>query len=178
MNEARDQKWDILRKTIYKISDQLDPDRIGTGGIAELRRLAFTSQSSTFWHVYFTLVPEELRTQNQRTSNRLDEGWKTIIQAMAELAPRPHNSEMKLGQALVASEYSEHRFIRFVRSEGNELRREVRIAAHWIASNGKKADCIEVARLILVDAGMRGIGTRDWIVNDLARKYFGQTTTH
>src|SRR3546814_18572629 len=68
---------DALNRTVAVISSQLDPDRIGTGPLAELRRMEPLSGvlPPAFWRLLFTAVPPDW----QGESVMHERGWALLI---------------------------------------------------------------------------------------------------
>jgi hypothetical protein len=167
-----------LGSVIGAISLQLDPERIGTGMLAEMRRMAWDEFPPAYWHFALRHIPEEWRTFNGTPSQGLDQAWASVLRAMAEGAPNPNQFTYGFGTALAETRYAEPRFVRLLRADGENLVREVRVAAGWLSRAGVKANWTDPAALILARIGhLRRAGDAwlpepDATVHSLARDYF------
>jgi hypothetical protein len=172
-----------LGSVIGTISPRLDPDRVGTGTLAELRRMAWGEFPAAYWHFTLRHIPEPWRTSNGKPSDRLDQAWAAILCAMAEGAPNPNAFARKFGAALGETGYAEPRFVRLLRADSQDLAREVRMAGVWLARAGVKANWVEPAGLILGRIGHLRKVEDAWIdapqtiVHGLARDYFRAQST-
>lgn len=163
-----------LGSAIGRVSRALRPERIGAGVLAELRRMNWREFPPGFWRFYLEHAPIEWREPAGRPVDRIDLAWAGVLRAMAEAAPDPHDADSRFGAALAESGYAEMRFIRYLRADGEELARETRIAAAWLARNGRRANWREPAELILGRIGRLGRDVRrpDCVAHRLARDYF------
>ena len=170
---------DPLAKAVGRLDFALTREdgrvRIGAGELAALRRMApwRPDLPPAFWRALFAHVPEELRRGDAR-----ERAWAVVINAMARLAPEPHNPRAPLGAALSGSDaghdaYSEPRFVRLLRAEGEDFVRELGVACRWLAAKGRSVDCIDLARFVLVRLAERRPSDRDETnTRRLARRYF------
>lgn len=167
-----------IGRVVATISHALDAERIGTGRLAELRRMVWREFPPSFWDFYLGNVPVEWREPDGRDDDRTDLAWAALIRAMAEAAPDPHRYDGAgtFGAALAETGYTEARFVRFLRAEEEDLARETRIAAAWLAGAGRKANWREPAELILGRIGRLARGPKirrpDTVTHRLARDYF------
>ena len=161
-----------LGQVIAALSRQLNPKMIGTGTLAELRRITGNVLPPAFWKRYLTDVPPEWREPGGQPNARIDQGWAALIRAMVEMAPNPHSFDQPFGAALAGTDYSEYRFIRLLRAEGEELSRELRVSGAWLARANLKANWEQPAHLLLGQA-WRGFDVRSpSIRHHMARDYF------
>ena len=144
-----------LGQVIAALSRQLNAERIGTGSLAELRRITDDNLPPAFWKQYLTNVPPEWRELDGHVNARVDRAWAAIVRAMAEMAPNPHSFDRPFGEALAATKYSELRFVRLLRAEGEDLARELRVAGAWLARAGVKANWEQPAHLMLRHLGLK-----------------------
>lgn len=159
-----------LGHVIATLSRQLDAERIGTGALAELRRMAGNDLPPAFWRRYLRDVPLEWREPRGHVDVRIDRAWAGIMRAMVEMAPHPHSCAQPFGEALADTRYSEDRFVRLLRAEGNELARELRVAGAWLARAVIKANWEQPAHLLLRDLGLN---VKNQISShQMARDYF------
>ena len=162
-----------LGKVIGAISAHLDPDRTGTGQVAGLRRMGWNEFPSAFWHFYFDNIPSEWRESDGRPFHKLDLAWATIFRAMAEVGSNSHSYGSGFGAALAETSYSEDRFVRLLRAVDEDLARELRTAATWLARAGRSANWQEPSELVLGRIGGVGRVRRPSIIaHRLARDYF------
>lgn len=177
--EAPPSARDAISRAAFEIAIRLDPDRIGTGMLAELRRMEPMSGvlPSAFWRLLFETVPADL--QGEEILH--DRGWALLINTMALMAPRPHVVGMRPGTALAESGYAEKRLTRLLRAEGAGLEKELRAAATWLANSGAKVDCRTLARFVLARSGgfPRRFGLdADAEAHAFARDYFRAVVIH
>lgn len=169
---------DPLARAIGRLDFALTPQdgrvRIGAGELAALRRMApwRPDPPPAFWRALFAHVPEELRRGAAR-----ERAWAVVINAMARLAPEPHNHHAPLGAVLAGSDdgrgaYSEPRFVRLLRAEGEDFVRELGVACRWLAARGRSVDCIDLARFVLTRLAERPSDRDENNTRRLARRYF------
>ena len=168
---------EFIGRVVGKVSHALDADRIGAGRLAEMRRMAWREFPPGFWEFYFSHVPAQWRQRaGAGDDDRVDLAWAALLRAMAEAAPNPHANDTAFGAALADTGYAEARFVRFLRADGEDLAREARTAAVWLAGKGRKANWREPAELILNRIGPFGSDRRtrpsDVVTHRLARDYF------
>ena len=167
---------EFIGRVVGKVSHALDADRIGAGRLAGIRRMAWREFPPGFWEFYFKHVPAQWRQPAGDDNDRVDLAWAALLRAMAEAAPNPHANDTAFGAALADTGYAETRFVRFLRADGEDLAREARTAAVWLAGKGRKANWREPAELILNRIGRfgsyGGIRRSDNVTNRLARDYF------
>ena len=160
-----------LDQVVAGLSRRLDAARIGTGDLAELRRMSASDFPPAFWRFYLEAVPRDLREPGGRPDYRLDRAWAALIRAMAEMAPNPLDFQVSFGRALASVGYSEHRFVRLLRAEGGDLARELRVAARRLALGGAgRANWMAPAHLLL--AGLVPCPKRESVTHGLARDFF------
>ena len=162
-----------LGQVVAALSRNMNAEMIGTGALAELRRITGNVLPPAFWKRYLTDVPPEWREPGGKANARLDRAWAALTRAMVEMAPGPHSFDQSFGAALAGTDYSEYRFVRLLRAEGEELSRELRVAAAWLARANIKANWEEPAHLLLGDARC-GLDVRPpkSIRHHMARDYF------
>ena len=159
-----------LGQVIASLSRQLNAERIGTGALAELRRMTGNDLPPAFWKRYLQDVPMQLREPRGHVDARVDRAWAGLVRAMVEMAPNPHSFDRPFGAALAETDYSEDRFVRLLRADGDDLARELRVAGAWLSRSGVKADWERPAHLLF-----RGLGlnVKHQIASHrMARDYF------
>ena len=160
-----------LGQVIATLSRHLNAERIGTGALAELRRMTGDNLPPAYWNRYLHDVPMEWREPRGRVDPRVDWAWAGLMRAMVEMAPHPHSYAQPFGKALAEKGYSEDRFVRLLRAEGDGLARELRVAGAWLARAGVKANWEQPAHLLLRNLGLNvknHISSR----HQMARDYF------
>ena len=159
-----------LGQVIAALSRQLNAERIGAGRLAELRRITGDNLPPAFWKQYLVGVPVEWREPDGYVSAPVDRAWAALVRAMAEMAPNPHSFDQQFGAVLASTGYSEDRFVRLLRAEGEDLARELRVAGAWLAREGVKANWEQPAHLMLRHLGLK-VHHRD-AGHRMARDYF------
>lgn len=159
-----------LGQVIATLSRQLNAERIGAGALAELRRMTDNDLPPAFWKRYLLDVPAEWRERGGHVNVRIDQAWAALIRAMVEMAPNPHSFDQPFGAALADTGYSEGRFVRLLRAEGDDLARELRVAGAWLARAGVRANWEQPAHLLL--RGLRLNVNHQIAGHRMARDYF------
>ena len=167
-----------LGQVIARLSQRLDANRIGTGDLAALRHMTRTDLPPAFWKIYLTHVPEIWRQPEGRIDAGIDRAWAALVRAMVEMAPNPHAFRQPFGAALGESKYSEDRFVRLLRAEGENLARELRVAATWLVRAGIRATNWEQPAHLLLGNARRGWKVwPDGMRHKMAHHYFRATAT-
>ena len=146
---AADQEPIPLGRVLARIEANLAPTGVGAGPLAEIRRMTPPTLPPAFWRLYLSVVPREWREPTGSWNAQRDFAWAGLIRAMAEVAPISPVSTQSIGKALGTSGYSEARFVRLLRAEAENLSRELRVAARWLAIKGERADWLHPAKLLL-----------------------------
>lgn len=157
--------------TLLALVQFLDCERLGSGPLAALRRIApGTGLPPDFWRVLMSCVPDELRMGAQA-----ERAWALIINGIALMAPEPHRSNAWPGRVLAETGYSEPRLVRLLRAEGEELFHEARIAGLWLAARARPVDWVAFGRFLLsrLHPGFLAEANRARHTHDFARAYFG-----
>ncbi len=159
-----------MGQVIATLSWQLNAERIGTGALAELRRMTGNDLPPAFWRRYLQDVPVEWREPCGQVDVRVDRAWAGLVRAMVEMAPNPHLFDRPFGAALAETDYPEDRFVRLLRADGDDLARELRVAGAWLSRSSVKADWERPAHLLL---GGLGLNVNPPIASHrMARDYF------
>ena len=138
-----------LGRTLGHLAAQLAPERIGPGALAEIRRMTTSSPPPAFWRLYLSVVPSSLRDTETFPNDGRVIAWARLIRAMAESGGPASGPLPRFGAALARTGYSEARFVRLSRAAGDELGRELRLAARWLATKGSRAAWRLPAQLLL-----------------------------
>ena len=162
-----------LGSVVAALSRRLHAQVIGAGALAELRRITGDDLPPAFWKRYLTDVPAEWREPKGHVDPRVDQAWAGLLRAMVEMAPNPHSFERPFGESLADTDYSEHRFVRLLRAEGNDLAREIRVAGAWLAHAGVSSANWEQPAHLLLGRPWLGLRVRHTITSrQMARDYF------
>ena len=168
-SETDDADEPTLSEVVGRIAARLEG--LSTGEQAELRRISPDEPySPTLWRVLLECVPEYWteRTDDDEQA-RIERRWATLLMAMA-MNVGGHTYSHTLGEALAEHGWSEVRFVRLMRADGDTLVKQVRRLAQWMASKELNCDWTDVARLLLNQAG-------EWAEKhrrDIARDYYEQ----
>ncbi|MDR3518480.1 MAG: type I-E CRISPR-associated protein Cse2/CasB [Azospirillaceae bacterium] len=151
---------------VFALSQVLRKERLGTGPLAQLRRMdPLGVPPPAFWPLFFEVVDPEAKGEST------ERAWAIIVQAMAMMGPEAHQGGRRAGRALADSGYPEGRFVRLLRGSGEALATEVRTLSRWCLAKGLGFDWTDLAALIL--ARQAGDPERaDRAVLRLARSYF------
>lgn len=163
-----------LHEVVLAIAAQLDPDRIGTGPLAALRRLdpdpAKGGGLSTpaLQRLLWRYVPDAWLTGEAMHQ------WALIVHAMAVGAPDLHitsGSKGRLGSALFAAGFSEGRLVRFLEATAVDLPVAVPRAVRFLAAKRQGFDCVSLARWVrgIAAGGPRAEGERKAVASDYFR---------
>lgn len=156
-----------LARSVASVAGTLSHPEFPKGDLAALRRGgAALVASPGFWRVLLDRVDE-----SQRATDQAERTWAVIFQAMAIMAPDIHSPGRTLGAVLAGmSESLEHRFLRLLRSRGEQLEDQVRLMARLLASHGAAVDWVSLAELLLAERDE----VRERVVRRLARDYYGK----
>ncbi|OPL19204.1 MAG: hypothetical protein AVO35_11535 [Candidatus Aegiribacteria sp. MLS_C] len=154
-------------QVIRAVDSQLPP-----GDIAELRRL---TPSDPFSPAFFKLMasavdPDRELPSGGNSRDEIERRWAVFMQAAAVMR-KLNSRKVGLGSALASAGYSEIRFVRLLKARGSILFREIRTAAHYLASKAQMCDLVDIARLLMVTDAERAESVR----RSIARGYYGQS---
>jgi CRISPR system Cascade subunit CasB len=94
--------------------------------------------------------------------------WAAFFNAAALVAGPNTRGGVQLGQALYEAGFSELRFVRLLRANGDALFHEIRGAARFLAAKGQSVDIYGFARLLFSDTTVG----REAVRRDIARTYY------
>lgn len=170
--EAAARSQSPFTRPVTALSHLLTPERLGTGALAELRRMdpGGPVLPPAFWRLRFQHLPEALC----RDAPEPERAWAVILHGMAQFPPPCHRPgrENHIGAALQETGYSEARFIRLLRAEGPGLAHECRIACRWLAVKGRAIDWEQCARFLYYRITDPAGAWAERLSQDLARDYF------
>ena len=169
MTEASTARGDGLTgATMEVVADWLGAvvHRLGTGDLAELRRLDPEHPSAAvFWRLVAAMPDGGGDAPWQAERERR---FAVILRTFAELRD-VHRGGRRLGTALAEAGLDERRLLQLLRSRRTALAHAIRTTCHFLASKGATADAMGLARLVLSEDA-------PWEENErrrLARDYFG-----
>jgi len=159
-----------LHEVVLAIAAQLDPDRIGTGPLASLRRLdpqgalAVPALQRLLWRH----VPEtRLQGEGMRR-------WALLVHAMSLAAPDLHrlcDNDGRLGLALFKARFSEGRLLRLLEARAEDLPVAVPRAVRFLAAKRQGFSSVALAYWVLGVAagGDRAEAQRTEVARDYYR---------
>lgn len=162
----------VLREVVLAIAAQLDPDRIGPGPLAALRRLDPASASGLSTPALQRLLCKQV------PDAWLDGGdmgcWPLIVHAMALGAPGLHRTfgaAGRLGSALFTAGFSEGRLVRLLESRLPDLPVAVPRAVRFLVAKGQGFDSIGLAFWVrgVAAGGLRAEAQRTAVARDYYR---------
>lgn len=155
------------REVVTAIAAAIKRKELSAGDLAEMRRLRPEDPSARVFQRLMTgcvapnwpLAPDgESRDQDERC-------WGIVMAGMAEMA---HDPSQRLGRVLAETGFSELRFVRLLRAQGNALGDIVRGMARFVAAKGRAADWGAAAALVVC-----GGAEAEAVRRKLARDYYG-----
>jgi len=158
------------RAVVAAIASAIKRKELAAGDLAELRRLRPDDPSMPVFQrlmvrcvaPHWPLAPDgDARDEDERR-------WSIVMAGMAELS---HDSSQRLGRVLAETGFSELRFVRLLRAQGDAVADMVRGMARFVAAKGRSADWGTAAALV-VCAGTEAEAVR----RRLARDYYGSAT--
>ena len=159
-----------LHEVVYPLAAQLDPDLIGTGPLATLRRLdpSGSMTEPALQRLLWRHVPEPwLSGEGMRQ-------WSLLIHAMALAAPDLHRgfgANGRLGLALFEAGYSDGRLVRLLEARAADLPVVIPRTVRFLVAKRRGFDPVMLARWI---QGIAAGGTRAEDQRTLvARDYYG-----
>ena len=148
-NEATASETDI-HSVIGKIAYAME-HYLSNGDLAQLRRVSPEEPySPALWKMLLSYVPESWTRGPQQDEK--ERQWAAVLQGMA-MTTGLHDLNVPLGQALVKAGWSELRFVRLMQAQGDDLIKEVRRLASFLASKAQTADWSDIAQLLFNQEG-------------------------
>lgn len=137
------------------------------GDVAMLRRMdPHTLSAPGFFKLAGTVLADDL-PRGGEPRDEAEVRWAAVIVALAHLGEL-HRPGQRLGAALAHAGYSESRFVRLLRADGERLVDELPAMARYLAAKSVAADFTEAARLLLSAGRVDAEKTR----RRLARDYY------
>jgi len=155
-----------LASVVSRIAHALE-GTLSPGEVADLRRLRPGEPGSpAFWKVATHFLEAQLPPSGE-ARDLAERRWAAIVQGLATLGHLLQPSR-SLGRALAEARFSELRFVRLLRAQGDGLFKAVEITAKFLAAKGRSADWTGMARLVLSEGRPDEEKTR----RQVAREYF------
>jgi CRISPR system Cascade subunit CasB len=141
-----------IKSAIGKLATMLGPNSgLSTGDLAQLRRISperpFTP---ALWRLLLSLGIDQSPPWIKQ--DVWERRWATIMMAMS-LTQGLHSSEIRFGEALASSGWSELRFVKLMNSRGEMLEVQIRQLARYLAGKVQAANWAEAADLIFKQEG-------------------------
>lgn len=142
----------IFDQLITRLAHELD-DRaqspLPRGEIAALRR-EDGAMSPTFYKLAARVLEEVLgRHPSEPILMEAERRWARIVHALAKLGGQHRPSSPSLGAALASADFSEPRFLRLLRAEGDALDAALRAALAPLVQKAVTFDASDLAALVL-----------------------------
>jgi len=139
-----------VRSVVGKIAYAME-HYLSNGDLAQLRRISPEEPyTPALWKMLLTYVPESW-TRGPKQEEK-ESQWAALLQGMA-MTTGLHDPNVSLGKALVAAGWSELRFVRLMQARGDDLFKEVRRLASFLASKAQTTDWSDVAQLLFNQQG-------------------------
>lgn len=162
-----------IQSVIGKIAYAME-DHLSSGDLAQLRRVSPDAPyTPALWKVLLTYVPESWTKGPKQDEKELR--WSALLMGMA-MTTGLHNPNTPLGRALVEAGWSELRFVRLMQVRGDDLIKDVRRLASFLASKSQPADWSDVAQLLFNQEGEWAERHRRRIARDYYRALYQQET--
>lgn len=171
-NDHEDATEPELHTLIHRLSGFIQ-NAMSTGDAAELRRMRPSDPSApAFWKV----VVEKLEPAGalpEYASNRAERErrWAVILNGLAHLGEL-HQPGQRFGASLAQAGYSESRLVRLLRSRGEQLLDEARLATRYLVAHRVQTDATRLAWLVLSE----GRSDEEEARRGLARDYYRTLT--
>jgi CRISPR system Cascade subunit CasB len=143
---------------------------ITPGDAAALRRMD-PNHPTTAYYKLEAIVAEDGGGWVDREGHA-DTRWTSIMTGLAILGDL-HRPGMRLGRVLAGAGFSEVRFARLLRADGDRLVSELPMLARFLRAKLEQTDWADAARLIL----SYDRADEDAVRRTLARDYYGSLTT-
>jgi CRISPR system Cascade subunit CasB len=168
MTTSTPREGDELGRKIAQAAHLLNPDRLGTGPLAELRRLdPAQPYTPALWRVLTSLDLSARSEADERA-------WAVLLCAMA-LHLGAHRGDARLGLALADAGWSELRFVRLMRAQDEALERLILQMARFLASKHQPVNWTDVGGLLMLQDTDTSERHRRRIARDYYRALYAKT---
>jgi CRISPR system Cascade subunit CasB len=160
-----------LNTTVHKIASYLSREEfaggVSTGDLAELRRIKPDEPyTPALWRILLNYVPNDDQLSAER-----ERRWAILLMAMATCAGL-HDPSTDFGAALADAGWSELRFVRLLEARGDNLDKQLRRVAQYLASKDQQANWADAAWLLFVQQGDHASTTRQRIARSYYRRRY------
>lgn len=151
-----------------------DGSCLSTGDIAELRRISPEEPfTPSLWRILLHLDLAEPPSWFSRSD--WETRWATLMMGMAHCAGL-HDFNNALGESLAGAGWSELRFVRLMRADGETLAKSIRRVSEYLASKSQPANWTDMARLLFFQSGEAADDIRLSISRDYYRRLYAEDT--
>jgi len=162
---------DDLSSTVHSIAGYLARGEyeggISTGDLAELRRInPDEPYTPALWRILLNFVPHDDTISEER-----ERRWAILLMAMATCADL-HDPSTDFGTALAEAGWSELRFVRLMEARDDNLDKQLRRVAQYLASKSQQANWADAAWLLFVQEGDHATATRQRIARSYYRRLY------
>lgn len=141
---------------------------LSSGDTAALRRMDPRRPEAAFFKIEGLMLPD--------LSDESELRWAAITVGLALLGDL-HRPASRFGSALAAAGYSDLRFTRLLRADGERLIDELPMVARFLTAKGTPVDWADAATLILSAGGTREREIRRRVARDYYAAIERETTT-
>ncbi|MFB6350485.1 MAG: type I-E CRISPR-associated protein Cse2/CasB [Bradymonadaceae bacterium] len=162
-----------LTDTVHSIARYMNRNEheggISTGDLAELRRI---NPDKPFTPALWKILLDEI-SDLDRLSARRQRRWAILLQAMATCVGL-HESTIDFGTALAEASWSELRFVRLMEARGDNLDKQLRRLAQYLASKNQNANWADAAWMLFVQEGEHAENTRQRIAKSYYKRMYAK----
>src|SRR3546814_15539424 len=135
-DDAPQADLDDFGRLVVGISHSLNRQNIGSGSLAELRRMKPSTgrMPPAFWRILLTREIGDRWIANQAR----ERSWALLTKAMARIGATPPRTGVRPAAALANTNYSETRYVRLIRASGEWLENHIRVASDWLGNTGAR----------------------------------------
>lgn len=138
-------------------SDAKGPPPFDTGLVARLRRLpAGGSASVDVWQALYDGLGADRADAllSGPWPDRVGSGWGLVLHGMALMAPDPHRSDRRAGEALAEAGFSQARLTQLLRADADGFPDHFATACRFLRAKGEEVDWGEFGQLALKRLGL------------------------
>lgn len=159
-----------LPEVIGKIAASMQGDRMSTGDLAALRRVdPQKPYSPALWKVLGRAsVQNSFYAPPRHNPDEREMQWAALLMGMA-ITSGLHNPAIPFGKAMADAGWSDLRFERLMRQQGEDLFNAVRQLASYLSSKSAAGNWTQMAQLLFHQEGPQAEKVR----RQIARDYYG-----
>jgi len=134
---------DSLGSVVARLAGLIASENFPNTDRAALKRMGPGHEPPlAFYRFAMRHLPESWEHQNRQ--------WQTLLQGMALMSPRIHDSALPFGRALAENRYSEARLERLLATEDESHRALLVRAVRFLAAKKLACDWRDIAHLLLI----------------------------